>query len=70
MIAGAAAPYIKRNTGRRRFPHSAAGARLAGLGVQQVGLAVYGLPPAVKLSGTERSWTAESTAVTFELASM
>jgi hypothetical protein len=67
MIAAAAAPYNKRNTGRRRFPNSAAAARLGGHGIQRVGLAVHGVPPGVQLSGTERAWTAESPAVTFEL---
>lgn len=67
MIAAAAAPYNKRNTGRRRFPNSAAATRLSRLGVRRVGLAVYGVPPRVRLRGAQRTWTTDSPALTFDL---
>jgi hypothetical protein len=66
-IAAAAAPYNKRNTAQRRFPNSAAGSRLASLGVRRLGLAFYGLPAQTRLSGTERFWASDSPALTFEL---
>jgi len=67
MIAAAAAPYNKRNTGARRFPNSAAGVQLGDLGVRRVRTALYGLPPRFRISGSERFWTADSVALTFEI---
>lgn len=43
LIAASGAPYNVRNTGRRRFPASAAGGQLASLGVERVMLGMYGL---------------------------
>ena len=54
-IAASGAPYNVRNTGRRRFPASAAGEHLRGLGVERVMLGMYGLPPRVRLVGPSGS---------------
>jgi hypothetical protein len=67
LIAASGAPYNTRNTRRRRFPASAAGERLAGLGVERVMLAMYGLPPRVRLVGKTESWGFETPAVAWEL---
>jgi hypothetical protein len=67
MIASAAAPYNKRNTSRRRFPDSAAGRKLAALGVERVVVALHGLPEQVRLSGSSRYWTSETGVLAFQL---
>jgi hypothetical protein len=67
LIAASGAPYNIRNTGRRRFPASAAGGQLASLGVERVRLGMYGLPPRVRLVGPSSSWDFESRAVAWEL---
>lgn len=67
LIAASGAPYNIRNTGRRRFPASAAGEQLAALGVERVLLGMYGLPPRVRLVGQSGSWDFESQAVAWDL---
>jgi hypothetical protein len=68
LIAAIAAPYNTRNTGRRRFPSSAAGERLKRLGVRRVKFGFYGLPPRVTLRGSELTWTSETGATVFDLS--
>jgi hypothetical protein len=68
LIAAIAAPYNTRNTGRRRFPTSAAGERLERLGVRRVKFGFYGLPPRVTLRGAELTWTSETGATVFDLS--
>jgi hypothetical protein len=67
LIAASGAPYNIRNTGRRRFPASAAGEQLAALGVRRVMLGIYGLPPRVRLVGPSGSWDFESRAHVWRL---
>lgn len=70
LIAASGAPYIIRNTGRRRFPASVAGERLAALGVERVMLGTFGLPPRVTLSGAAASWGFETRASQWDLRAM
>jgi hypothetical protein len=67
LIAAIAAPYNTRNTGRRRFPASAAGERLRELGVRRVMLGFYGLPDRVRLEGSQLTWTNQSGATVFDI---
>lgn len=67
LMAASGAPYNIRNTGRRRFPASAAGEQLAALGVERVMLGMYGLPPRVRVVGPSGSWDSESRAAAWEL---
>ncbi len=67
LIAAIAAPYNTRNTGRRRFPASAAGERLEYLGVRRVKVGFYGLPPRVTLQGSQLSWTCDTGATVFDV---
>jgi hypothetical protein len=67
LIAAIAAPYNTRNTGRRRFPASAAGERLRELGVQRLMLVFSGLPDRVGLEGSHLIWTSQTGATVFDV---
>jgi hypothetical protein len=67
LIAAAGAPYNKRNTGRRRFPASVAGDRLAQLGVRRVMLNFWGLPERVRLTTDAVAWDRDTVAKAFSL---
>ncbi len=69
LIAAMAAPYNTRNTGRRRFPASAAGERLRELGVQRMMLTFSGLPNRVTLEGSQLTWTSQTIATVFDVNS-
>ena len=67
LIAAVGAPENERSTRVRRFPHSDAGERLAGMGIDEMMLGFFGMPESVTLRGDERSIDRRSQAIRFGL---